>query len=135
MRELINGLYTLFNSQVEGHSALYNTLADDDDSITYPFVVMSIIDNVKAEAPFGETWEEYLIQFAIYSDDSQCEDAVDIYESIKTALDENDSALTVSGYRVNWLDRTGAANLIRIEDEGKLIWQLTCQYTVQVEKN
>lgn len=132
MKQLIQAIYDHFDSNVVGHTSLYNTLADDD--AVFPYVVMSIIPGAPDDT-FSEQSETGIVQFTIYSDSPSSEEALDIRTSIQTAFDykPNYPDLVMADYILIWFARE-PGTITKMEVKGNQVWQVTIQYSFIIQK-
>ena len=124
MNALFDAIYLRWASEM-GSRVLYNTEAPGE--APFPYSVMSLVSDV-GEWTFGETFENCLIQFNLFSDESLCTEVGLIFEALKEAFDYFD--LVVVGYDTVSLIRQ-VANLLKIEG----VWQYNISYRIVIQNN
>lgn len=99
-------------------TALYNTEAAED--AVFPYGVVSLPSNVP-DGTFTEEYEDYLIQFVLYSDETLGTDVLNAFAALKAAYDNHDlfitDADTISFSRES-------AILLRVEE----VWRYAITY-------
>ena len=104
---------------------LHNTEAPGE--AVFPYGVMALVSNVP-DWTFGENFEDCLIQFNLFSENSLCTEIGLTYEALKTAFDFFD--LVITGYETVSMVRE-VANLLKIEG----VWQYNVSYRIVVQNN
>lgn len=125
MYNLFSAISTRWTAKMNGRT-LYNTEASE--KAVYPYNVVSIITNVPDFGFDNEEDENFLIQFNLFSENTEETEILKTYSLLKAAFDKYD--LPVTGYTLVSLVR-GPANLIREEKK----WQLNVSYMIQLSKN
>jgi len=114
---------------------IHNTVAPD--SAVFPYLVFTLISNTQ-DITFTEKFEEYLVQFDIYSDEISPLEACNLYLLLKGDPDLNQgfdfAQFTVDGYVLLSCTRE-SSSLPRWEVEGKRVWNYTVTYRILLEKN
>ena len=87
MKALFEGIYSHFsNDPLSGMvSGLYNTKAPSD--VQMPFIVFTLISDTKLTT-MQSVMEDFIIEFAIYSDNASSNEACNIFEALKGDVDE-----------------------------------------------
>jgi len=109
-------------------SALYNTEAKP--SAVFPYIVFSVDNN--QDWTFTEQFEDFAVQFDIYSDTPSVEEVSDIFDLLTSCYDFVD--LTITGYQPISMQRENS-RLIKWDVEGKLVWNWSVTYKVKIQKN
>lgn len=127
MKTLFLAIYDYYStsSLAEQLTDLYNTEAPS--TAVFPYGVFSLPSNVR-DGTFTEDFEDCLIQFSLYSDESSASKVCDCFELLKTIFDHVD--LTVSGYSPISCERE-PANLVKVDG----VWQYTVTYRIVLQKN
>lgn len=132
MQVLMNGIHDKFTGTTTAGSLyvllsgkLYPYEAKQND--TYPYGVYYLISDVP-DHTFDADFEEYLIQFNLFDDDSSVTDINTAYSALTTLYD--DTTLSVTGY-TNVYTKREFSYLTREED----IWNYMTQYRVFTQKN
>jgi hypothetical protein len=111
---------------------LYNTEAEPD--AVFPYIVFST-DNTK-DWTFTEEFEDFLIQFDIYSDQPSVEEVSDIFDLLtdrtKGGFDFVD--LTITGFVPVRCQRENS-RLMKWDINGKLVWNWFVVYRIRIQKN
>ena len=135
MQALMNGIYSKFTSSTGAgslHADLSGQLrpyeAEQDD--TFPYGVYYLISNVPAWT-FDHDFEEYIIQFNIFDDDSSATDINTAYSALIALFD--DTTLTVTGYTHVYMKRE--LSMLTREGEERGVWNYMVQYRVYLQKN
>lgn len=125
-KALFEAIYNRFGATVlvDKLTELYNTEADDGADC--PYGVCSLPSNVP-DGEFEVNWEDYLIQFTLYSEEPLATEVCDAYSALKATFDEHD--LFIAGAETISLERE-SANLIRVEK----VWQYAITYRLLIEK-
>jgi len=106
---------------------LFNSEADA--KAVYPYGVVKLPSNIPGVGSgFGEDWEDFLITFTMYSDDTTMTVLGNAFEALKTLYDHYN--LTPVGYKTITMER-GPANIFR--EEG--VWTYDITYRLLIEKN
>lgn len=103
---------------------LYNTEAGEDAE--YPYGVFSLPSNVPG-GTFTENYEDYLIQFVLYSDKTLSTEVVDAFGALKAAYDKHD--LVINNAETISLEREPAI-LNRVEE----VWRYAITYRLLIQK-
>jgi len=132
MQNLLNGLYSKFTGSTGAgslHADLGGRLYFDEarQNSAYPYGVYYLISDVPSWT-FDADFEEYLIQFNLFDDDSSSADVNTAQLALMTLYDW--TTLTSSGYTNIYMQRE-FSNLTREED----VWNYMTQYRVFMEKN
>lgn len=98
---------------------------------TLPFCTYHIISN-SYDYTFSDNFEDFLIQFSIFSETSSSSEIMDIFENLKTLFDWCDSSLSVTGYSVSRFERIFADTSWIAEES---CWAQTVQYRIVLKKN
>jgi hypothetical protein len=105
---------------------MYNTEAPEE--AIFPYIVNSIVDN-SPDTDSSQNWENYLLQFNIFSDSSSCAEVDDIFKLLKGDIDLGTGfdlfKLVIDDYTTVILERKGS-NLTK--EEG--IWKLNVLYSL-----
>jgi len=105
-------------------TALYNTQAAE--SAIEPYGVFSLPSNVP-DGTFTEDYEDYLIQFVLYSKETLSTEILDAFGALKAAYDKHD--LVISEAETISLERE-PANLLRVEEK----WRYAITYRLLIQK-
>jgi len=105
-------------------TALYNTEAGEDAD--YPYGVFSLPSNVP-DGTFTEDYEDYLVQFVLYSKKTLSTEVLEAFGALKAAYDKHD--LVISNAVTISLERESAI-LIRVEE----IWRYAITYRLLIQK-
>jgi len=125
MQVLFEAIYNRFVSEGKfGLTELYNTEAPAD--AVFPYGVFSIPSNTP-DWTFTENFENFLIQFNLFSEKTLATEACEAFEALKTAFDFHD--LVVVGYTPITMERE-VANVIRVEK----VWQYNITYRLLIQK-
>ena len=132
MQVLLNGIYSKFTGSTGAgslHADLGGRLHFDEapQNSAYPYGVYYLISDVPSWT-FDADFEEYLIQFNLFDDDSSSADVNTAQLALTTLYDW--TTLTSSGYTNIYMQRE-FSNLTREEE----IWNYMTQYRVFMEKN
>jgi len=121
----VTGSINTFDTAIGGR--IYYQQAPQE--ATYPFCVFFLIDE-RYDYMFLEEFEEHVIQFNIYSNDTASSDeAGDIYGYLTTLFDW--CTLTVSGFIHLKMEREFAV-LDKLEDDD--VWQYAVQYRLLIRE-
>lgn len=134
MQVLLNGIYNKFTGSTGAgtlHAVLGGRLqfAEAQQGQTYPYGVYHMISNVPS-ATFDVEFEEYIIQFNLFDDNSSSTDINTAFTALETLYD--DCTLDVIGY-VNVYMKREMSNLTKESERG--IWNYMAQYRVFIQKN
>ncbi len=124
MNVLFDAIYARWTAEMGGR-ILHNTEAPGEAE--FPYGVMAIVSDV-ADWTFGETSEDVLVQFNLFSEESMCTEIGETFEALKSAFDFHD--LDVTGYDTVSMVRE-PANLLKIEG----VWQYNISYRIVIENN
>ncbi len=128
MNDLFKGIYSEFANStglsVVLTGGLHNTQAPQNT--TRPYAIMYLISDVPFWT-FDATFENCLIQFTIYDENTSVEDIGILFEKFKTLYD--DKILTFDDYDCFQMRRE-FSELTRSSD----IWQCIIQYRVGMQK-
>lgn len=113
---------TLANSLSGG---MHNTEAPQD--VVFPYGVCSLI-SVIADWTFGETFENCLVQFNLFSNQPSAGQVCDLFNLLITAFDFLD--LVIEGYTIVSCVRENSI-LARVEN----VWQYNVLYRILLQKN
>lgn len=105
-------------------TGLYNTLAPQD--AVFPYGTFSLISNV-SDWSFSDKYEECLIQFNIFSDESSATVVCNAFELLKTAFDFYE--LSVANYDTVSMIRESAI-LTKTDD----VWQYSVTYRIVLQE-
>jgi hypothetical protein len=129
MKEIFTALYSRFTASTALHAAvsdLYNTEAKEE--AVFPYIVMSIVDN-SPDTDSSQNWENYLVQFNIFSNSPSSQEIDNIFTLLKGVTDLGTGFdfynLAISDYDTVVLKRKGS-NLTK--EEG--IWKLNVLYSL-----
>lgn len=122
-KEVFDSIYTRFKATCIGK--LYNTEADAD--AVFPYTVLSIVSNVPGEGEFGVDWEDYLIQFVLYSKLTTSTEINTAFKTLCTAFDHHD--LVIEDAEIISMERE-PANLRRVEKK----WKCMVTYRLLFER-
>ena len=132
MKTLFTGLYNLFapagtkpDIWTNLSGKLYLTEAPQET--TYPYATYNLIANDYDWMFDPSDFEEFLIQFSIFDDNSSADNITTYYENLKTLYDW--SLPVITGYNVVHFIRE-FAELLRLDD----VWHYVIQYRILVEK-
>lgn len=106
-------------------TALYNTEAPAE--AVAPYATFSLPSNIP-DGEFGVDWEDYLIQFVLYSQEPLATEVCAAYTALKAAYDHHD--LVVADYEPIIMERESAV-LIRVE---QMAWEYAVTYRLLIEK-
>ena len=106
-------------------TGLYNTEAPQDAE--FPYCVFQLISDVP-DWTFTEDFENVLLQFNLFSDESSPAQICILFELLKTAFDFVD--LPIDNYKTISLVRENSI-LTRLED----VWQYNSTYRIVMQKN
>ena len=131
MDNLFKGIYSKFTGST-GASSLYvaltgglhNTQAPQDT--TRPYAVMYLISDVPFWT-FDSTFENTLVQFNIYDENSSVENVCSLFEKLKTLYD--DTVLTFDDY-YNYQMKREFSDLAKSSD----VWQYSVQYRIGMQE-
>lgn len=130
MNKIFTALYSHFAADVALHASvsdLYNTEAPEE--AVFPYLVMSITSNTP-DIDSSQRWENYLIQFNIFSNKSSVIEINAIFELLKgdaalgTGFDY--FQLVIDQYTTVILERKGTT---LSKNEG--VWQITVLYDLK----
>lgn len=97
-----------------------------------PFSVYDIISLIP-NYTFKENYEGATVQFAVYSDKSDCAEVNDIFDKLITVFDW--CSLTITGYTSTYMQRT-FSHIERNTDDPQLrYWQYVIQYELDFNKS
>lgn len=130
MKKLFTAIYTKFQADtalVGAVTDLYNTEAPSN--AVFPYIVFSMVSNT-IDLDSSQNWENYLIQFNIFDDDSSSNNICDIYELLKgdtaagTGFDYFN--LLIEDYATVVMTRE-VARLMRVDN----VWQYNVSYSLK----
>jgi len=130
MKKLFTAIYTKFQADtalVGAVTDLYNTEAPSN--AVFPYIVFSMVSNT-IDLDSSQNWENYLIQFNIFDDDSSPSNICNIYELLKgdtaagTGFDYFD--LLIEDYATVVMTRE-VAKLMRVDN----VWQYNVSYSLK----
>ncbi len=124
MIELFDSIYARWVATMAGR-VLYNTEAKGEAA--FPYTVFSLVSDVP-DWTFTEDFEDYLVQFNLFSDASECTEIDTTFKALKAAFDKFD--LVIVDHTTISLER-GPANLIRVEG----VWQMNVSYKMIMQVN
>jgi len=124
MNELFDAIFDKYVADGKyGLTALYNTEAKG--GAVFPYGVFSLINAATELADFTEDWENCLIQFNLFDDNSLCTNISTAYKALKNALHKFD--LVIVDADVISL-RKEVANLIRVEG----VWRYNISFRIEM---
>lgn len=129
MTDLFSGIMTHYSGSALKNSltgGLYNTLAPQD--VSFPYAVFQLISDVP-DWTFTEDFEEIVIQFNIFSDQSSPVQVCALFELLKADFDFVD--LTVVNHETVSVVREGG---ILTKDE-RDVWQYNVTYRIVLQKS
>ena len=129
MQVLFEGIWNKYDGDTTGLKTVITGLHPNEapQESAYPYGVYYLISDVPSWT-FDKDFEEYLIQFNLFDDDSSSADVNTAELSLTTLYDW--TTLTSSGYTNVYMKRE-FSNLTREED----VWNYMTQYRVFMEKN
>ena len=92
-----------------------------------PYGVMSMVSNVP-DWTYTENFEDFILQFTLYSETPTCEEILDAAVALKSAFDFFD--LNVAGFLTVSMTRV-VSTLVRVEK----IWQYNVSYYIKLQNN
>lgn len=126
MKALFDAIYDKYVADGKyGLTALYNTEADDEAA--YPYATFSLVAATTELVDFTEDWENCLIQFNLFDNDSKSTDINAACLALTNAFHKFD--LVVAGYDTISLVKE-VANLIRVEK----IWQYNVSFRIIIQE-
>lgn len=134
MKNFLKAIIDRFNAgQIAAVATkLYNTEAER--TAVFPYVVFTV-DNIQ-DLTFSERFEDFTIQFDIYSDKPSVEEVCDLFELLTDAdlggFDFVD--LDITGFTSISLRRENS-HLAKWDIEGKLVWDWYVIYRVKIQRN
>ena len=138
MKELAKGIvnYVASDPLNAAITKIYNTEAPS--AAVFPYVVFTLI-NSNTDFTFTEKFEEYLIQFNIYSEDKSSIEVCDIFnlligdENLGTGFDH--AEFDVDNHTMIKCQREPPASLNRWTVDGKRVWDYMVSYRILLQKD
>jgi len=137
MKALYTAIYSKFTAEVAGaHNSFYTAIggrlyfAEAPQGATFPYCVYSMISNTPEYFFNDELYEEFLIQFSLFDQDSSAGDIGTNVGYLKSLFD--DCSITVASYGHLLFERE-MGRLLR--DAENNIWHYAVDYNVILEKD
>lgn len=131
MKVLFEGIYSLFNTTNDFNTAVSGQMFPhkvDQEDATFPYAAYYLITDYN-DYNFSDDYEDFMVQFSIYSDNNSPSEVLTIFEYLKTLFD--DAEPTVTGYTVLEFKRT----MMRLTNglEGDT-YQIDVDYEIKLER-
>lgn len=107
-------------------------LGEAKEGTAFPYITFNVGDN--ADQTFTEQFDDFDVQFDIYSEEESVAQAADILELLKTCFDPENLTLTIDGYQLISAYRRDARTL-KWMVEGKNVWNVFQVYHFRTQKN
>ena len=104
---------------------LYNTEAMGE--AVMPYSIISMVSNIP-DWTFTENFENFILQFSLFSETSTNKEILDAAVALKSAFDFFD--LNVAGFSTVSMTR-GVSTLVRVEK----VWQYKINYHIELQNN
>ena len=130
MTPLIAGIFSLFSTTNDFKTAISSRMYFEEapQNVDFPYCVVSIISS-EHNWTFSDTFEDVLVQFSIFTQDSSAVNIGTYWGYLISLFDS--ASLTVSGYSSIFMHR-GQSRLMRETEDN--IWQYVVEYDCEVEK-
>ena len=138
MKKLTTAIFSkLSGSALADHIANRLFQGEAPAGVDYPYIVYLTV-STSPDNKFGEDWEETVIQFSLFSSDSESTEIEDMFIDLKTLYDECDMTIGSGGDTdtLICMRRDNASLMIEdhtTPDGTRRVWHYAVDYTVIVK--